>query len=121
MLIAPLHRGIVYDSAWRHWGCATTTIITDVKKSFSKVDELDGFNELLTAEQDKFRNAWEDGHVADEDIPETARKAEGDVGANEEATPEKKHAPAKQGDGGEASKPKKASRLYSQVLYLLTC
>jgi hypothetical protein len=99
---------VTYDSAWRHWGCTTATIINNFKKSFSKADELDGFDELQPADQDKIRKAWEDGNVADEDIPETARKAQGDDGADEEAKPKKKRAPAKKGDDGEASKPKKA-------------
>ncbi|KAI9441590.1 hypothetical protein H4582DRAFT_1811053 [Lactarius indigo] len=55
--------------AWRHWGCATATIITNMKRSFTEADELDGFDELRpapyrnTADQDKIRKAWEDGHV----------------------------------------------------------
>lgn len=79
-----------------------------MKKSFTEADELDGFDELQPADQDKIRKAWEDGHVADEDIPETARKAQGDDGADEEAKPKKKRAPAKKADEGEAAKPKKA-------------
>lgn len=93
--------------AWRHWGCTTPTIIDNMKKSFSEADELDGFDELQPADQDKIRKAWEDGHVADEDVPETARKAEGDDGADE-AKPKKKRAPAKKAEEGEAAKPKKA-------------
>ncbi|KAH9000776.1 hypothetical protein EDB86DRAFT_451499 [Lactarius hatsudake] len=94
--------------AWRHWGCTTAAIITNLKKSFSEADELDGFDELQPADQDKIRKAWEDGQVADEDVPETARKAQGDDGADEEAKPKKKRATAKKADEGEASKPKKA-------------
>jgi hypothetical protein len=98
---------ITYDSAWRHWGCTTETIITNMKKSFSEADELDGFDELQPADQDKIRKTWELGHVPDEDIPETARKAQGDDGADEEVKPKKKRAPAKKSEG-EAAKPKKA-------------
>jgi hypothetical protein len=32
-----------------------------MKKSFSEADELDGFDELQPADQDKIRKAWEDG------------------------------------------------------------
>jgi hypothetical protein len=78
-----------------------------MKKSFPSADELDGFEELQSSDQDKVQKAWEDGHVADEDIPETARKAEGGDDA-EEAKPKKKRAPAKKDDEGEAAKPKKA-------------
>jgi hypothetical protein len=78
-----------------------------MKSSFSSADELDGFDELQPADQEKVRKAWEDGHVADEDIPETARKAEGGDDA-EEAKPKKKRASAKKDGEGEAAKPKKA-------------
>jgi hypothetical protein len=78
-----------------------------MKNSFSSADELDGFNELQPADQEKIRKAWEDGNVADEDIPETARKAEGGDDA-EEAKPKKKRAPANKDGEGEAAKPKKA-------------
>jgi len=98
-----------------------------MKKSFSEADELDGFDELQSADQDKIRKAWEDGHVADEDVPETARKAQGDDVAEEEPKPKKKRAPAKKADEGEAAKPKKArtskkaSRSYSLLFCPLTC
>lgn len=78
-----------------------------MKKSFSSADDLDGFDELQSVDQEKIRKAWEDGHVADEDIPETARKAEGDDDA-EEVKPKKKRASAKKDDDGEPAKPKKA-------------
>jgi Poly(ADP-ribose) polymerase and DNA-Ligase Zn-finger region len=95
------------NRAWRHWGCTTPIIISNMKKSFSSADELDGFDDLQPGDQDKVRKAWEDGHVADEDIPETARKAEGGDDA-EEAKAKKKRAPAKKDDEGEAAKPKKS-------------
>lgn len=78
-----------------------------MKKSFSSADELDGFDELQPADQEKVRQAWDDGHVADEDIPETARKPEGEDEVDE-AKPKKKRAPSKKDDGGEVVKPKKA-------------
>ena len=45
-----------------------------MRKSFDEADELDGFEELREEDKDKIRKAWTDGHVADEDIPDTARK-----------------------------------------------
>ena len=98
---------MMHDRAWRHWGCTTPTIIINMKKSFSSADELDGFDELQPADQEKVRQAWDDGHVADEDIPETARKPEGEDEVDE-AKPKKKRAPSKKDDGGEVVKPKKA-------------
>ena len=97
-----------YDSAWRHWGCTTPLIISNLKKSFSEADELDGFDELQPADQDKIRKAWDDGHVADEDVPETARKPEQAGDTDEEAKPKKKRASPKKDDEGVVAKPKKA-------------
>lgn len=79
-----------------------------MKKSFPEADDLDGFDELEPADQDKIRKAWDDGHVADEDIPETARKPETADDADEEAKPKKKRASPKKDDEGDVAKPKKA-------------
>ncbi|KAJ3535013.1 hypothetical protein NM688_g7039 [Phlebia brevispora] len=86
--------------AWRHWGCVTAKVISNMKKSFEDADELDGFDELRDEDKEKIRTAWEVGHVADEDIPESARKKDEDgdeeEGEGEEGEkPKKKKAPAK--------------------------
>lgn len=47
-----------------------------MKKSFDSATELDGFDELPAEDQAKVEKAWEEGHVADDDIPESARKPE---------------------------------------------
>ncbi|EED79466.1 predicted protein [Postia placenta Mad-698-R] len=81
---------------WRHWGCTTPRIIQNMKKSFEEADELDGFEDLKDEDQDKIRKAWEEEKVADEDIPETARKPEGEEGEEEEDDkPKKKKAAGK--------------------------
>ena len=86
-------------SAWRHWGCVTPKIITNMKKSFEEADELDGFDELNADDQAKISKAWETGHVADEDIPESARKPEGDGDEDDEdEKPAKKKATKKAAD-----------------------
>ena len=72
--------------AWRHWGCVTPRIIENMKKNFDSATELDGFDELPAEDQAKVEKAWEEGHVAEEDIPETAKKPEGD---EEEEKPKK--------------------------------
>ncbi len=82
--------GSPIKSAWRHWGCVTPKILDNVKKNLSDPNELDGFDELKEEDKAKVIQAWQDGHVADEDIPASARKPEGE----EEEKPKKK-APAK--------------------------
>lgn len=71
-----------------------------MKKSFEEADELDGFEDLDDDDQEKIRKAWTEGHVADEDIPDTARKPskdeEGEVDDDEDdEKPVKKKAAAK--------------------------
>ncbi|PIL27746.1 transcription factor [Ganoderma sinense ZZ0214-1] len=76
--------------SWRHWGCVTSKIISNMKDSFNEADELDGFDELKDEDQERIKKAWEDGHVAAEDVPETAKKADGDEEDEEEEKPKKK-------------------------------
>jgi len=80
-----------------------------MKSQFESADELDGFDELKDEDKERIRKAWEDGKVADEDIPETARKAAGDEAEDEEDKP-KKRAPArskKDASGEDGEKPKR--------------
>ncbi|KAH7332895.1 zf-PARP-domain-containing protein [Rhizoctonia solani] len=81
---------------WRHWGCTTARILSNFKNQFDAADDLDGFEDLNDGDKDRVRKAWAEGHVAEEDIPATARK-DGDEEAEEEETEEqpKKRAPAK--------------------------
>lgn len=101
------------DSVWRHWGCITKKIIENMKKSFEDASELDGYEELKAEDQARVTKAWEDGEVADEDIPPSARKPEGEDGAEEKPKKAAKKAPAKKKaaeDGKDeevAEKPKK--------------
>ena len=71
-------------SAWRHWGCTTPKIIANMHKQFESAADLDGYEALKPEDQAKVDKAWEEGHVADEDIPETARKPEGEAEEAEE-------------------------------------
>jgi len=82
--------------AWRHWGCTTSVVIAKFKDAFDNPDELDGFEELKAVDKERVRKAWEDGKVADEDIPPTAKKTgdAGDAGEDDEK-PKKKRAPPK--------------------------
>lgn len=47
-------------------------------KQFESASELDGYDELKPEDQAKVDKAWEEGKVADEDIPATARREEGE-------------------------------------------
>ena len=65
------------------------------------VEDLDGFDELKDEDKAKIRTAWEVGHVAEEDIPETAKKTADTDGAEDEdgeKAPKKKRAPKKKKD-----------------------
>lgn len=45
-----------------------------MKEAFSSADELDGFEDMNKTDQLKITKAFEVGHVAQEDIPESAKK-----------------------------------------------
>ena len=78
-----------------------------MKKSFESAEELDGYEDLKPEDQEKVNKAWEEGHVADEDVPDSAKKPDDD----EEEKPKKKRAPvkkkAKKDEDGDEEKPKK--------------
>jgi len=95
-------------SVWRHWGCVTPKIISNIKNSVGDVEDLDGFDDLKDDDKDRLRHAFEEGKVADADIPATARKPTDDEGEKSK----RKRAPAKKAeadtDEGGEEKPKKA-------------
>lgn len=62
----------------------TKKILENAKKQFGEASELDGFEDLKAEDQAKITKAWDDGAVADEDIPESARKPEAEEGAETE-------------------------------------
>ncbi|KAI6116797.1 zf-PARP-domain-containing protein [Pisolithus croceorrhizus] len=98
--------------SWRHWGCASSKLISNMKERLDDVEELDGFDELRDEDKDRIRRAFEEGKVADADIPPSAGKpAAGDAVEGEK--PKKKRAPAKkktetEAEEGGDEKPKKA-------------
>ena len=65
-----------------------------MKAQFDEADDLDGFEDLNDEDQERIRKAYEVGHVADEDIPESARKPADDADEDDEdgAKPKKKAA-----------------------------
>lgn len=81
-----------------------------MKAKFTNPDELDGFEDLKEEDQERVRRAWDQGHVADEDIPPTARKpADAADDEDDEDKPKKKRVPAKKKveAEGDEEKPKK--------------
>lgn len=89
---------------WRHWGCVSPKIIENVKKSFESAEDLDGFEELKEEDQEKLKTAWEVGHVAEDDIPPTAKDDLEEDKPKKRASKKKKEAD----DDEEEEKPKKA-------------
>lgn len=89
-----------------------------MKKSFAESDELDGYENLTPEDKERVNAAWESGHVADEDIPESARKPAGGDDEDEEKPKKKRAAPKKKKDEDEegAEKPKRARATKAKVL-----
>ena len=77
-----------------------------MKDKFEDATDLDGFEDLKPEDQAKVVQALQEGHVAEEDIPESAKKAEGDDG---EDKPKRKKAPPKKKDDGD-DKPKRVRK-----------
>ena len=63
-------------------------------KAVENAEDLDGYEDLRDEDKAKIDTAWEVGHVADEDIPASARKPAKEDDDGEEK-PKKKRAPAK--------------------------
>lgn len=121
-------RSNILCSQWRHWGCVTSRILTNAKNIHDEASDVDGFEDLNDEDQGRVSKAWEEGHVADEDIPESARKPakDGDDDEEEDKPKKKKAAPRKKKadaeDGDEETKPKKkaAPRKKVGLLFVLT-
>ncbi|KAF9028768.1 zf-PARP-domain-containing protein [Hymenopellis radicata] len=93
---------------WRHWGCVTKKVLSNVKESAPNPEDLDGWEDLKQEDKDKITKAYDEGHVAEEDIPETAKgDKNGEDEDDEDEKPAKKgRATKKKADDGE-EKPKK--------------
>ncbi|KAI0938411.1 hypothetical protein AcV5_000102 [Taiwanofungus camphoratus] len=92
---------------WRHWGCVTPKLIQNMKNVHDEADDVDGFEDLHDDDQDRIRKAWEEGHVANEDIPESARKQTGEDSDDDDEEKPKKRGTKNQGaeaDGKSAFK-----------------
>jgi hypothetical protein len=103
-----------YSSAWRHWGCVSKKILENAKKVHDDASDLDGFEDLKPEDQAKIVKAWQVGEVADEDIPDSARKPAAEDGAEKPKKATKKATKKKADEdedeeAEEAPKKKKAS------------
>ena len=77
------------SSSWKHWGCVSKKVLANVKENFSSASELDVYEDMTEEDKEKIDTAYEVGHVADEDIPESAKKPTED---EDEDKPKKKPA-----------------------------
>lgn len=91
----------------------TPKIIANVKKSFEEASELDGYEALKPEDQARVIKAYQEGHVADEDIPESARKPADEGEEKPKKAGRKKKADDDEGESTE--KPKKAKASTSKV------
>ena len=83
-----------------------------MKKKFEEASELDGYEALTPEDQARVIKAYQEGHVADEDIPESARKPADEGGEKPMKAGRKK---ADDDEGEPAEKPKKAMAGTSKV------
>ncbi|ODO11884.1 hypothetical protein I350_00668 [Cryptococcus amylolentus CBS 6273] len=67
---------------WRHWGCVTPEVIKHWKEDFSEAEELDGYEDL-SKRQVFVKDAWAEGHVRPEDVPESAKVEKVEEGAED--------------------------------------
>lgn len=89
-----------------------------MKSKFEDPSDLDGFEDLTPEDQAKIKKAYEDGHVADEDIPDSARKPEADDDEDGEKPKKKvtkKKKAADDEDGEDKPKAKRAPRKKAKV------
>jgi len=102
---------------WRHWGCVTKKILSNMKEKVGEAEDLDGFDDMKPEDQEKIKTAWEKGQVADEDIPETARKEgeEDDQGRKRKKAISKKKKAESESDQAEEATKTAPSRTRSTV------
>jgi len=63
-------------SSWKHWGCVSPKVIAKMQELYSDPSDLDGFDDLKPEDKDRINKALQDGHVAEDDIPESAKEGE---------------------------------------------
>jgi hypothetical protein len=86
-----------------------------MKKQITNASDLDGYDDLTAEDKEKVSTAWETGQVAPEDIPESAKKPQGEEEEEEGQTKPKAKKAKKAAAEGE-DKPKRA-RTTKKVLF----
>ncbi|CAG8587212.1 10173_t:CDS:2 [Acaulospora colombiana] len=97
--------------SYRHYGCTTKKVFQNMKAAYTSVDQIEGFSDLNSDDQDKVRAAWEAEAVAAEDIPPTAVAGAEDDESGPKKKPGRPRKKQKTDDGDddddEEEKPKK--------------
>jgi len=74
-------------------------VLKNVKEIHPEASDLDGYEDIGDENQAKLVKAWQEGHVDEEDIPESARKKPADgedaEGEGSGKKPTRKRAPPK--------------------------
>ncbi|GAA97672.1 uncharacterized protein L969DRAFT_87779 [Mixia osmundae IAM 14324] len=115
---------------WRHWGCVTPKVISNLKTAFEDPAELDGYEDLRPEDQTRIKDAYDQGHIAPEDVNPNSLSREpppaesGEEGADEKPSPKKKTATKRKAkkeeedddaDGQVVEKPKKKRRTKKEM------
>ncbi|KAK0543521.1 hypothetical protein OC846_006388 [Tilletia horrida] len=53
---------------WRHYGCITDTICSNLKEKLEEPDNLDGYEELTEEDQERIKYLFEHGHIPEDQI-----------------------------------------------------
>ena len=94
-------------SAWRHWGCVTPKILAKI----TDAADVDGYEELRPEDQARVKTAVEAGVVSPEDVPESAKKPEGE----EEERPKRAKKGSKKKDEEDGEPKEKPKRVRAKV------
>jgi Poly(ADP-ribose) polymerase and DNA-Ligase Zn-finger region len=89
---------------WRHWGCVTDRIISNLRESIGDPEDLDGVEELNEEDQKKISDAFANGHVAEEDVTLALIEAGKGPGGTPSSSPQKKTPQKKAGGKKKAKK-----------------
>jgi len=97
--------GDSHDTAfWRHWGCVTEKVITNMRDEVGEAAELDGYEELTPEDQEKIKQAFVDGHVAESDLTPALKEGEEAKAASKAEKDTAKAAKEKEKEDAKAAK-----------------